>query len=353
MTTPLFELQQLDPDGRPTGVMPLIGELTLGHAEDADWPIDAAADAPSLLRLAAVGDRVVLTPQLGLVTLAGGAPLDVRRELGLPLSFTFGGLAFRVVDVALAEASPSTDPAAPIASADPADAADPPPFEQLMARLAVPDGLAAPLAGRDGPAPSPRSARDPVRTALAACIAVCVLGLAVQWAATSAHTIGTERAAAAVPDWQRPAAMRSLYAGPPLVEAGATQASTADPVLLGELRSLVRQGGFGNSVEVAMRDGRIELTGELEPAELARLERLSRRFAAQNGLGAGIAFLVEPAESDVPFVVRQVVGGAAPFVVLDSGERLGVGQSAEGYTLVAVEKSRLVFQGRRRVTVEW
>jgi type III secretion protein D len=55
--------------------------------------------------------------------------------------------------------------------------------------------------------------------------------------------------------------------------------------------------------------------------------------------------------SNVPFKIRSVVGGPQPFIVLADGTKLLVGGTYKRYQLIAVEDTRLIFDGPRRAIV--
>ncbi len=56
-------------------------------------------------------------------------------------------------------------------------------------------------------------------------------------------------------------------------------------------------------------------------------------------------------EAGLPFRIRSVVGGVAPYVVLADGVKLQPGGASSGWRLVAVAQDHLVFDGPRRVEV--
>ena len=58
----------------------------------------------------------------------------------------------------------------------------------------------------------------------------------------------------------------------------------------------------------------------------------------------------KPADS-VPFTIRSVIGGPQPFVVLEDGSKLLVGGAYRKYRLVAVEDTRIIFEGPRRAII--
>lgn len=85
--------------------------------------------------------------------------------------------------------------------------------------------------------------------------------------------------------------------------------------------------------------------GALDDDQQARLQETLDDF---NKSHLGVARL---AADSVPFVIRSVVGGAQPFVVLEDGSKLLVGGVYRKYRLVAVENTRIIFEGPRTAIV--
>ncbi len=104
------------------------------------------------------------------------------------------------------------------------------------------------------------------------------------------------------------------------------------------------------------------LAVELRDAQRAQLERMLA--AAQTPL-TGVPFVlqVRPVKADavakrsnagdagLPFRIRSVVSGAAPYVVLSDGAKLQPGGRHSGWRLVAVAPDHLVFDGPTRLEV--
>lgn len=62
----------------------------------------------------------------------------------------------------------------------------------------------------------------------------------------------------------------------------------------------------------------------------------------------------EPAATtadSVPFQIRSVIGGPQPFIVLADGSKLLIGGTYKRYQLMAIEDSRIIFDGPRRAIV--
>lgn len=122
-------------------------------------------------------------------------------------------------------------------------------------------------------------------------------------------------------------------------------------------------GAQGLNVIDARWDGeQLVLDVGVNPAQRAQLERLLA--AAQTPL-SGVPFLLQThalkeaaaprrlslAEAGLPFGVRSVVGGAAPYVVLADGAKLQPGGARGGWRLAAIAPDHLVFDGPKRLEV--
>ncbi len=92
--------------------------------------------------------------------------------------------------------------------------------------------------------------------------------------------------------------------------------------------------------------------GALDDDQRQRLQELVDDFNKQYFGVARIAAAGPAAPADsVPFVIRSVVGGPQPFVVLEDGSKLLVGGVYRKYRLVAVENTRIIFEGPRSAIV--
>ncbi|WP_159910915.1 type III secretion system inner membrane ring subunit SctD [Pantoea sp. 18069] len=122
-------------------------------------------------------------------------------------------------------------------------------------------------------------------------------------------------------------------------------------------------GAQGLTATQAHWDGeQLVLSVEVSPTQRPQLERLLA--AAQTPL-SDVPFLLriqvvkEPAaarrlsldEAGLPFAIRSVVGGAAPYVVLADGAKLQPGGARAGWRLAAIAPDHLVFDGPKRLEV--
>jgi type III secretion protein D len=92
--------------------------------------------------------------------------------------------------------------------------------------------------------------------------------------------------------------------------------------------------------------------GALEDDQLQRLQELVDDFNKHHLGVARIAAASAATPSDnVPFVIRSVVGGPQPFIVLEDGSKLLVGGVYRKYRLITVENTRIIFEGPRNAIV--
>lgn len=92
--------------------------------------------------------------------------------------------------------------------------------------------------------------------------------------------------------------------------------------------------------------------GALDDDQMQRLQALVADFNKDHLDVARVASASAAAPADsVPFTIRSVVGGAQPFIVLEDGSKLLVGGVYRKYRLVAVENTRIIFEGPRNAIV--
>lgn len=122
-------------------------------------------------------------------------------------------------------------------------------------------------------------------------------------------------------------------------------------------------GAQGLTATDALWDGeQLVLTVEVTASQRPQLERalaqaqtplsdvpflLRTQFVKEPGAARRLSF----SEAGLPFAVRSVVGGAAPYVVLADGAKLQPGAARAGWRLAAIAPDHLVFEGPRRVEI--
>ena len=108
-----------------------------------------------------------------------------------------------------------------------------------------------------------------------------------------------------------------------------------------------------SGVMLAWKPDHLEIApGALDDDQQTRLQELVDDFnKSYLGVAKLAAASAAPAADSVPFVIRSVVGGSQPFVVLEDGSKLLVGGVYRKYRLVAVENTRIIFEGPRTAIV--
>ncbi len=108
-----------------------------------------------------------------------------------------------------------------------------------------------------------------------------------------------------------------------------------------------------SGVTLAWKPDHLEIApGALDDDQQTRLQELVDDFNKSHlGVAKLAAASTAPAADSVPFVIRSVVGGPQPFVVLEDGSKLLVGGVYRKYRLVAVENTRIIFEGPRTAIV--
>lgn len=108
-----------------------------------------------------------------------------------------------------------------------------------------------------------------------------------------------------------------------------------------------------SGVTLAWKPDHLEIApGALDDDQQSRLQELVDDFNKHYlGVARLAAASAAPAADSVPFVIRSVVGGPQPFVVLEDGSKLLVGGVYRKYRLISVENTRIIFEGPRSAIV--
>ncbi len=126
------------------------------------------------------------------------------------------------------------------------------------------------------------------------------------------------------------------------------------PDVLDDLAGRITAAGIA-SVGLTWKDNQLQAsTSALTDDQVDALRAVVEHF---NTTHFGVAVLGKPSVTDMPFAdsvpfgIRLVVSGPQPFIVLDNGNKLLVGGTYMRYRLIAVEPTRLVFDGPRPAIV--
>ncbi len=117
------------------------------------------------------------------------------------------------------------------------------------------------------------------------------------------------------------------------------------------LQERMTAAGLGKKLQVVERQPEFIVRGALSEDELPRWENLLMAFSQQFGRLLPIRATIMPIQSTVPVNVQTVIGGPMPFVITDTGERIGPGGSAGSHTLSSVGDKEVIFEGKQRIRI--
>jgi type III secretion protein D len=287
-------------------VMDLDGEmesLSIGASAQADVPMADAGIAALHCRLVLRGTRWFIEPLEGRVQDEGGRPLEVAAAI-MP------GASYRLSDVWIAF-----------------DVAD-----EAVAQAPVPRAQAA----GDGQLGAADARYPRLRTSLAGGVLALALVPLASWWVSSAWGRAEQR-----PQGARVAAE----------PASETRTALPASTLAEEFTRGLAERDLADKLDLSLSAERWDIRGSLDAEEQLRFERLLVRLMEERKPEFPInVTLMTPAEL-LPFKVIEVIGGKSAGIVTDAGERIAVGETVQGYRLHAVEGSKAVFTGKRRIEV--
>lgn len=198
-------------------------------------------------------------------------------------------------------------------------------------------GDAAPAAT---PAPDVQMPRYPRAKAPVIAVAVAAaLALPAAWFVSAAWGRATDQRA-------KPATAEAQVTVPREPNQPVSPAKLAE-----EFTRQLSERELKDRLELRLQPDHWEIRGSLDSDEQQRFERMLVRFFETRKPAFPIKVsLVAPAEL-LPFKVVEVISGKGAGIVTDSGERLHVGDTHQGWRLSTVESGKVVFTGRQRVEI--
>jgi hypothetical protein len=106
-----------------------------------------------------------------------------------------------------------------------------------------------------------------------------------------------------------------------------------------------------DKLNISTQGNTISASGKLTRVDRKRFERVLRNVV--DDFGTEVVFRAEIAsyEDAVPMVIKQVVGGQNPMVVLEDGSRLFVGSVYKGNIVESITTEKVVLRGRELIEV--
>lgn len=130
------------------------------------------------------------------------------------------------------------------------------------------------------------------------------------------------------------------------------QLATAHQVHQQLLKMLIERE-LGNHIRLEVAADQITLRGDVAKEPLGLVSRMLDRFEAQFETSISINNNTQEISTALPFRIVQIIGGKRAHVVLADGRRLFFGDETDGLRLTAIDKNRLLFEGKQRYEVNW
>ncbi|WP_196788185.1 FHA domain-containing protein [Burkholderia cepacia] len=153
-------------------------------------------------------------------------------------------------------------------------------------------------------------------------------------------------------DWAPSKSQERLIVGTSKTVASSSSEQNAERAIAA-LKELLRDRNLEQQVQYRFQDGRLWLDAVLDNYQLSRFEPIVAILKVHFSPGLQIETRVLSIEQSLPFRVVQVVAGPIPEVLTEDGHRLFLGDSIDGYALVAVKTDAIIFEGKRHVELPW
>jgi type III secretion system YscD/HrpQ family protein len=115
--------------------------------------------------------------------------------------------------------------------------------------------------------------------------------------------------------------------------------------LLQILKEKIEAAGLAGSLRFVKESPAVMLNGNLTNDEVMRWQSLFVDFTRAYGTILPIDANVGVQVHTVALSVQSIVGGPSPYIVLASGERVGLGGAINGRTVVAIREGNVLFDG--------
>jgi type III secretion system YscD/HrpQ family protein len=108
---------------------------------------------------------------------------------------------------------------------------------------------------------------------------------------------------------------------------------------------------LSKKLQIVSRQPEFTLRGNLSEDEIQRWESILTQFNQEFGQILPIRATISLQQKRPPINVQTVVGGSMPFIITDTGQRLGVGGEANGHTISAIRDDEIIFDGTLRFRI--
>jgi type III secretion system YscD/HrpQ family protein len=108
---------------------------------------------------------------------------------------------------------------------------------------------------------------------------------------------------------------------------------------------------LSKKLQIVSRQPEFILRGNLTEEEIQRWESILIQFTEEFGQIFPIRAMISLQQKRPPINVQTVVGGSMPFIITDTGQRIGVGGEANGHTISAIRDDEIIFDGTLRFRI--
>jgi type III secretion protein D len=119
------------------------------------------------------------------------------------------------------------------------------------------------------------------------------------------------------------------------------------------LKRMLAERDLADRVDLKMESHLWELRASLDGDEQERARRMIEAYNKRYMPPFLLQLNLVSQSEMLPFRIVQVTTGKRGNIVTERGQRLYVGDALDGYRLVSVDRTKVVFSGKRRVEFAW
>lgn len=139
---------------------------------------------------------------------------------------------------------------------------------------------------------------------------------------------------------------QTLTMGKPFLDAD----KLAEPALY-MLQERLEKYAWGKRIVINARGRKLHARATLSESERHEFERVTQQLVREYGNNIEFRALVEPLEPPTQLLVKQVLGGSSPVVILEDGSRLMQGSMYDGKLVESISIDKIVLRGKDRVEI--
>jgi hypothetical protein len=117
------------------------------------------------------------------------------------------------------------------------------------------------------------------------------------------------------------------------------------------LQDQLSEAGLLKKMQIIEKQPEFILRGTLNEDDMRRWETLIVNYTERYGKLLPVKASLRLALRKPPVQVQTIVGGAMPFVVTESGDRITRGGDINGNTLLIVKDNEIIFEGSERFRI--